>query len=37
VAQSLYEKYGFVKKGIRKGYYADNHEDAFIMVVEGID
>ena len=26
----LYEEYGFVKTGIRKGYY-DNKEDALIM------
>jgi len=31
VAQSLYEKYGFVKAGIRKKYYSDNAEDALIM------
>lgn len=31
VAQALYRKYGFVPAGVRKGYYADNHEDALIM------
>ncbi len=31
VAQSLYSKYGFAQMGVRKGYYLDNHEDAFIM------
>lgn len=30
-AQSLYEKYRFVKVGVRKRYYSDNHEDALIM------
>ena len=30
-AQGLYEKLGFVKEGIRPGYYADTKEDAFIM------
>jgi ribosomal-protein-alanine N-acetyltransferase len=30
-AQKLYEKYGFQQVGIRKRYYSDNHEDAFIM------
>jgi [ribosomal protein S18]-alanine N-acetyltransferase len=30
-AQGLYNKYGFVEMGIRKGYYLDNHEDAVIM------
>ena len=34
VAQSLYEKYGFEKVGIRKGYYTDNREDAVIMTTE---
>jgi len=33
VAQSLYEKKGFVRAGIRKGYYTDNQEDAIIMWV----
>lgn len=31
VAQNLYRKYGFVEEGLRKGYYADNKEDAIIM------
>ncbi len=31
VAKSLYTKYGFKEKGIRKGYYSDNREDAAIM------
>lgn len=31
IAQSLYIKFGFVSEGIRKNYYADNHEDALIM------
>jgi len=30
VAQSLYEKLGFKKIHIRKNYYLDNHEDAYI-------
>lgn len=34
VAQHLYQKFGFRSKGIRKGYYTDNHEDALIMVAE---
>jgi [ribosomal protein S18]-alanine N-acetyltransferase len=33
VAISLYEKLGFQKGGIRKRYYTDNHEDAYIMWV----
>lgn len=31
VAQNLYRKLGFSQLGIRKGYYTDTHEDAFIM------
>ncbi len=27
----LYEKYGFVARGLRRGYYLDDHEDALIM------
>jgi ribosomal-protein-alanine N-acetyltransferase len=30
-AQTLYEKYRFLKVGIRRRYYSDNHEDAVIM------
>jgi len=30
-AQRLYEKYGFKNVGIRKNYYSDNGEDAYIM------
>ncbi len=31
-AQSLYQKLGFVKAGVRKKYYEDNQEDALLMV-----
>ncbi len=31
LAQQLYLKYNFDKVGMRKAYYADNNEDAFIM------
>lgn len=31
VAQALYEKYGFTQQGVRKRYYSDNGEDAYIM------
>ncbi|MFH0768495.1 MAG: ribosomal protein S18-alanine N-acetyltransferase [Chloroflexota bacterium] len=31
VAQSLYSKYGFIRAGIRRGYYTDNREDGIIM------
>lgn len=30
-AISLYERLGFVSRGVRRGYYTDNHEDALIM------
>ena len=36
VAQSLYSKYGFDQVGLRKGYYTDNHEDAYIMTTAPI-
>ena len=36
VAQNLYTKYGFSKQGLRKAYYADNREDAFIMTTGSI-
>lgn len=36
IAQRLYEKYGFTTTGIRKGYYADNREDAVIMTTSHI-
>lgn len=31
VAQDLYQKLGYEFSGIRKGYYQDNKEDAYIM------
>lgn len=34
VAQNLYEKLGFVRGGIRKNYYTDNYEDAYVMWVK---
>ena len=36
ISQRLYEKYGFTTTGIRKGYYADNREDAVIMTTSHI-
>ncbi|MBC7325732.1 MAG: ribosomal protein S18-alanine N-acetyltransferase, partial [Moorella sp. (in: Bacteria)] len=30
-AQRLYERLGFTRAGVRKGYYNDNREDAIIM------
>ncbi|PZC43994.1 MAG: ribosomal-protein-alanine N-acetyltransferase [Chloroflexi bacterium] len=35
-AISLYKKYGMSTQGLRKSYYADNHEDAKIMTVYDI-
>ncbi|MGB2798448.1 MAG: ribosomal protein S18-alanine N-acetyltransferase [Dehalococcoidia bacterium] len=35
VAQALYEKYGFAKAGVRRGYYSDR-EDAVIMTTDAI-
>ena len=35
-AHALYEKYGYHKVGIRKGYYMDNKEDAVIMSTDPI-
>jgi len=32
-AQRLYRSMGFVNTGVRKGYYADNGEDALIMAL----
>jgi ribosomal-protein-alanine N-acetyltransferase len=37
VAQALYEKCGFKKVGVRRGYYTDNNEDAIIMTTDPID
>ncbi|MBI2304181.1 MAG: ribosomal protein S18-alanine N-acetyltransferase [Chloroflexi bacterium] len=36
IGQALYQKFGFVRNGIRPGYYTDNHEDAIIMSTERI-
>ena len=30
----LYEKFGFSVSGVRKGYYIETNEDAYVMVVE---
>jgi len=35
-AQALYEKYGFRRVGVRRGYYTDNREDAVLMTADGI-
>ena len=36
IAQILYQKYGLIEVGKRRGYYIDNKEDAVIMTAEGI-
>lgn len=36
IAQSLYRKYAFRTTGVRKAYYADNKEDAYIMTTDPI-
>jgi len=36
VAQNLYRKYGFKEAGVRRRYYSDNHEDAYIMWTDEI-
>lgn len=33
-AQNLYKKLGFMEVGFRKRYYADNGEDALVMLLE---
>jgi ribosomal-protein-alanine N-acetyltransferase len=33
-AQKLYESLGFLSKGLRKGYYSDDGEDALMMALE---
>ena len=35
-AQALYEKYGFQKVGVRRGYYSDDGEDACLMTTDPI-
>ena len=35
-AQTLYEKYGFQRVGIRRAYYTDNGEDAIIMTTDSL-
>lgn len=33
-AQRLYENFGFIAKGVRRGYYTDTREDALVMCVD---
>lgn len=34
VAQKLYHSLGFLAKGVRKGYYSDDGEDALVMALD---
>jgi len=36
-AQNLYKKFGFVRVGVRKGYYQDTREDAILMNLDALD
>jgi ribosomal-protein-alanine N-acetyltransferase len=36
VAQTLYTKYGFSERGVRRAYYLDNREDAKIMTLDNM-
>ena len=36
-AQGMYQRFGFVPAGARKGYYIDNQEDALVMWAHDID
>lgn len=33
-AQKMYEKFGFKTVNVRKGYYIETNEDAYVMVIE---
>ena len=35
-AQAMYNKFGFELSGVRKGYYSDNHEDALLYTLYGL-
>jgi [ribosomal protein S18]-alanine N-acetyltransferase len=35
-AQAMYRKFGFETVGVRRGYYAETGEDAYIMWAEGV-
>jgi ribosomal-protein-alanine N-acetyltransferase len=35
-AQSMYRKFGFQTVGVRRGYYVETGEDAYIMWAEGV-
>lgn len=35
-AQAMYEKFGFSIAGVRRGYYVETHEDAYVMIVHDV-
>lgn len=35
-AQTMYKRFGFQTVGVRRGYYAETGEDAYVMFAEGI-
>jgi ribosomal-protein-alanine N-acetyltransferase len=35
-AIEMYRQFGFIENGRRSGYYADNHEDAILMLLESL-
>ncbi len=36
-ARDLYRRFGFEAVGVRKGYYAESHEDAVVMWAHGVN
>jgi ribosomal-protein-alanine N-acetyltransferase len=36
-AQALYQRFGFVPAGVRKGYYPETGEDALVMWANDVD
>ncbi len=36
-AQALYQRFGFVPAGVRRGYYPETGEDALVMWASDID
>jgi ribosomal-protein-alanine N-acetyltransferase len=36
IAQSMYEKFGFVEVGRRRGYYIETNEDAIVMEISDV-
>jgi ribosomal-protein-alanine N-acetyltransferase len=36
-AQAMYRRFGYAPAGVRKGYYAENNEDALVMWAHDVD